>query len=461
MRRKKITDKTEIKKELYIKLEKKFNIAIIVPVSSKNRSWRNINQCFFINTLLNSFIKTCSNENNYNFYLGYDDDDNFFINNKNNITTYFNNITGDNYSIKFIVIKNLKNKVGKIWSLLADIAREENEYIYQLGDDIQMLTKYWDNYFINRLISSNNFGCVGPLDLKYNSTLVTQSFVHIKHLEIFKNYFPDEIFNWKIDNWICYVYGAIADQDIKIINKGGVERYFPKRSDEEYRLCKNRDSLILSDYLNNFNKLNIYDVSQESNKDYDTKNILLTVGIPTLESRKNIIIRLLNKIKWSGYNYLKNIEIIIYTDNKENSVGYKRNIIVNNASGKYFCFIDDDDIVSDFYFEEIFKGIEKNVDGIGWKGLYYEKERCKMVFCHSFENKNHFKRNNIQYRPLNHLNTIRTSIMKQVNFPSKNCGEDFEFTNKLLNSQLIKTHYFIDKILYHYLFDKDKTETQK
>ena len=47
------------------------------------------------------------------------------------------------------------------------------------------------------------------------------------------------------------------------------------------------------------------------------------------------------------------IEIITEEDNGENSVGKKRNNVLDRAAGEYVCFIDDDDMVTDIYVSEI------------------------------------------------------------------------------------------------------------
>ena len=61
------------------------------------------------------------------------------------------------------------------------------DYFYQTNDDIEFLTACWAEDFITALENSNvapNFGLVGPLDSN-NERILTQSFVHRTHLEVF------------------------------------------------------------------------------------------------------------------------------------------------------------------------------------------------------------------------------------------------------------------------------------
>ena len=435
-------------------IRERYNIGIIIPTTSNKKNYKKLEDYIFFQITLSSFIKTCSNDNNYNFYLGYDDDDLFFTKNKDKLIDYFNEKTPSNFTVKFYEMKNLKGKVGKIWSNLADVAKETNEYLYQIGDDIEMMTNNWDRYFIYRLLQSDNVGCVGPYDLNIKCFLLTQSFVHIKHLEIFGTYFPDKIINWDIDLWITQIYGSNPVFGIEIKNQSGFsERYEPVNDKNNYRNIKNKDLVILNDYLKRNKALNIYYLNEDTKK-YNEKDIKLTIGILALTKRKLFLIRLLNKISWCSGDYRKKLEIIINEDNGEKTIGTKRNEIIRKSSGEYFCFIDDDDIISDNYFELIFDAFKENPDGVGFKGMYYEKEFSKMVFEHNFDNKTHFKNHNIQKRPLNHLKPIKTELVRKIPYKEINYGEDLDFGNRVKN--LLKSGKFINYILYHYLYDPQK-----
>lgn len=200
------------------------NIAFIIPVSSRKRNYKNIQDIDFFRILYNSFLKTCDSKNyNYSFYLGYDDDDIYYQTNKKEIEKYFKNISNDN--LYLIEISGLQGCLGEIWSRLADIASKDNDFLYQIGDDIMMLDSGWENVFISKLKEFNYIGVVGPKDLNSINCILTQSFVHITHLNIFGSYYPKKIKNWYIDDWITNVYPEHQITDIKVINSGGCPRY--------------------------------------------------------------------------------------------------------------------------------------------------------------------------------------------------------------------------------------------
>ena len=144
-----------------IKLDKNYNIGVIIPTSSNKKNYTKISDYIFINILLPSFINTCSLENNYNFYLGYDDDDIFLKENKEKIVKFCEDKYMDKIKIYFIEMKNMKGKVGKIWSLLGEEAiKHGDEYLLQVGDDIEFLTKNWDKIMIEQMLLKLDYTCL-------------------------------------------------------------------------------------------------------------------------------------------------------------------------------------------------------------------------------------------------------------------------------------------------------------
>lgn len=220
MRRRRIVlerKKLDIKIKNNLLIEK--NIAFIIPVTSRKRNYKDVYDTDFYKIFFQSFLKTCSSEYNYGFYLGYDHDDQFYLNNLEQMQAI-------DPRIKMIKVENLKNKVGKIWSILAQKAVTDNyDWLYQIGDDIEILDKNWENAFINKLLEMQLLGVVGPNDINTTRKLLTQSFVHFTHLLIFKSYYPSEINNWYIDDWISIALDQYHFNEYRVKNIGGCPRY--------------------------------------------------------------------------------------------------------------------------------------------------------------------------------------------------------------------------------------------
>ena len=189
---------------------------------------------------------------------------------------------------------------------------------------------------------------------------------------------------------------------------------------------------------------------------------ILTIGIPSLNERKeslNELLSFMNSI--TNKEDISKIEVIVNIDDGEKTVGQKRNEILEQANGKFVCFVDDDDKVDEEYINLIIKTIEENpdLDCIGFTGMYYVNGEPTMLFKHAKEYGGHYKKEGIQYRPVNHLNPVRTELAQQIGFPEKNFGEDSDYCDRLLESGLVKNEVILDKVMYHYLWNSELTRT--
>lgn len=183
---------------------------------------------------------------------------------------------------------------------------------------------------------------------------------------------------------------------------------------------------------------------------------LLSILIPTLESRGNMLSKCLDSLNHKDYK--DKVEILLEFDNKECSIGEKRNLLLNRAKGDYVCFIDDDDIVSKNYLKNIFEGIKKEVDCCSLRGVITFDGQNPKLFEHSIRYSDYKTTENlITYeRYPNHLNCIKSSIAKQFVFPNINHGEDSDWAYKINQSGLIKSEHYIDEVMYHYKFITNK-----
>lgn len=189
-------------------------------------------------------------------------------------------------------------------------------------------------------------------------------------------------------------------------------------------------------------------------------NILWTIGILHLPKRAECYGKLIAELnKQIAFNNAQDkIEIITETDNGENTVGKKRNNILDKAKGEYVCFIDDDDMITEIYISKILKALESNPDVVELVGFL---PKYNLPFIHNLNCGGHFKKDGIQFRTPNHLNTIKTSIARQVRYPEISHGEDQDYSHRLWSSGLMKTEALISERMYIYQFDSRTSETVK
>ena len=199
------------------------------------------------------------------------------------------------------------------------------------------------------------------------------------------------------------------------------------------------------------------------------------------------------------------VEVIVkeelHCDQGGPTVGANRNAALADASGDYVCFINDDDLVPEYYIDRILKAIEpskscpeyascyvistkvgyRNVtlddlnswefspDVVGLKGHYFVgvtdilgprsdtgetfgivAKNKPELFIHSMKFMEWKTVDGIRQRCPNHINPVKREIALQVPYPDKNLDADKEYSMALL--PLLKTEVMIDDcIMYFYL----------
>lgn len=185
--------------------------------------------------------------------------------------------------------------------------------------------------------------------------------------------------------------------------------------------------------------------------------------ICTLPSRKALFNTLVSKLQ--GQIVANGLEdkvgILHFLDNKENTVGRKRNELLHRSNAEYTCFVDDDDDVSDWYVERIYAGILTNPDCVSLTGIFTRRGLKPQTFIHSLDYTEYFEKEQVFYRPPNHLNPIRRSIATKIAFPELNHGEDTNWALSMCKQQLIQSEYKIEEPYYFYRFNSSKSETFK
>lgn len=190
---------------------------------------------------------------------------------------------------------------------------------------------------------------------------------------------------------------------------------------------------------------------------------MLSVLILTMPGRRNFLSRLLDELDAQKYecNLFDEIEIkVIEAVQGDYNIGKKRNLILQNAKGKYVCFIDDDDRISKDYLPTIITALKENpnCDCLSLKGIITTDGKNPEIFEHSIKYSGWKTTGNvIKYeRYPNHLNVIRAEIAKQFKFPEINMGEDHVWSTVLYQSGLLKNEIYIDEILYYYQYRTNK-----
>ena len=189
---------------------------------------------------------------------------------------------------------------------------------------------------------------------------------------------------------------------------------------------------------------------------------LLSILICSVENeeRKKSLQKLIYELQHQiNKNYAEElVEIIIDTDNMIKSVGKKRNDLIEKAKGKYVCFIDDDDFISDNYLNVILNhlnfdydivliAISQILDGNITKTIIPSLYIDNVVSNNSIFKTNHF-----------HLCPHKKSIAKLVLFDCINFSEDMIYSQKIV--QYITNYFLVEEPLYLYFDNIQKSLTR-
>ena len=177
-----------------------------------------------------------------------------------------------------------------------------------------------------------------------------------------------------------------------------------------------------------------------------------TILIPTIPGRERKLQGLIQSIHEFHQRVCPDLRIAITLgfDNREASIGTKRQNMLQAAEGKYVSFIDDDDKVTSYYFEDAAACISGNFDCMRLRG-----QISQLTFTHSISNKltDPMANDTTFLRPPNHLNVMKADIAKTVKFRDATNGEDLDWTMKLARTGFLRTEFQSDESRIHYLYD--------
>lgn len=180
----------------------------------------------------------------------------------------------------------------------------------------------------------------------------------------------------------------------------------------------------------------------------------LSICIPTITERqdqcRNLVAYLADQIKRNGLE--KEVEILVEVDNREMSIGEKRERLYKRARGKFAVQIDDDDYIPENYVEMVALATLADVDCIGYLEEVVFQGRV-LTAKHSMEYEKwetlprqiggvHFRRTPFCKTP------IRTFLCQQAGVPHIRFNEDEQFANRV--RPLLKSQIFLNAYMYRY-----------
>lgn len=178
----------------------------------------------------------------------------------------------------------------------------------------------------------------------------------------------------------------------------------------------------------------------------------MTFLIPTITGRDGVLSKLVSsiheKIKRLAPNLTYRIEIEY--DNREMTIGAKRQKLLQSSKGKYTVFIDDDDDITDAYIEDLSETIAGSYQVMRLRGRI-----DPYTFTHSVDitMDSPMAIGDVFVRPPNHLNPVLTDLAKVVHYTDRSNQEDFEWSIRMAQSGLLTREFKSDESRIHYLYN--------
>lgn len=179
--------------------------------------------------------------------------------------------------------------------------------------------------------------------------------------------------------------------------------------------------------------------------------MILTIAIPTIVTRKSKFDRLYDAISTqiADYGFKGQVEIISECDNKQISIGKKRDNLIRKAKGEYLVMIDDDDAIADNYLLLVMNALANKPDCVGYleKIQHSNKTSCiSLKFASWMDN---FARYDYVRTPFFKV-PIKTELCRQVGCRDMRFNEDEDFAKRI--RPLLRKEEFINDYMYIYQY---------
>lgn len=208
--------------------------------------------------------------------------------------------------------------------------------------------------------------------------------------------------------------------------------------------------------------------------------ILLSILIPTVYGRENNLSSLLkslskyspidvksdlkeNEFGYIGTRYdLEDVEIIVVKDNKQNTIGAKREYMYSLANGLYSQMTDDDDELAPNAIQLILEAIKSNpeIPCITFRencmmNGQYKRSNHSIRYSQWMDNQDGFD----YVRSPFYKDVIRTDIAKSVPFEHIRYNEDERWAKAIY--PLLTDEIHIDQELYYYIYEPKDSHNER
>lgn len=175
--------------------------------------------------------------------------------------------------------------------------------------------------------------------------------------------------------------------------------------------------------------------------------------VPTLGERAHLFERLLSSLLPQTSPFGERVRVVGWLNDGKPSLPEIRQQLVTEASTDYVSFVDDDDLVSPYYVDEIMSALGQRPDYVGFQVQCYSNGRPTAVAYHSLAHKRWVNERNRYLRDISHINPVRRDLALKADFRQARSGgpEDRIWASQLRRLNVLRTEVVVNRIMYHYL----------
>jgi len=152
------------------------------------------------------------------------------------------------------------------------------------------------------------------------------------------------------------------------------------------------------------------------------------------------------------------VELLVFLDNRQRTIGEKRDALVQMSRGEFIAFVDDDDDVADEYIAALVGAAERSSADVSV--ITFDQRAsvngAEAICSFSLRHRNEPFAQPSFKRSAWHVCAWRGDMARRVRFPATNYGEDWAWAKHLVIDA--KGEYHIDRVLHAYRYDERVSE---
>lgn len=190
-----------------------------------------------------------------------------------------------------------------------------------------------------------------------------------------------------------------------------------------------------------------------------------TILIPTIPQREHLFLRLLDRLLPQLDEHEGRVKVVAWRNAGDPRLAEIRDRMIADASSEYVSFIDDDDLVPEYYAAEIVRALDSRPDHVGFK-LEFTTDQGDGTLGHEIvEHSLKWPKwgrscEGVLYRDFTHVDPVRRDYAMQGLFararPRR--AEDRVWVKQV--RPYLSSEVYLDKVMYHYLWSAEGSSWQ-